>query len=254
MELTFDEFYSFTSKITKEASEIITSHNHSGIEASRKLDGTIVTDTDLRIERLLRARIDEKFPLHSIVGEEYPDKKKTSLYTWVIDPIDGTTSYQFGVPFYGTLIGLLKNEKPQFGSMRLPMFDQMLAGDGSQCLINGNKTQVKKFDGFENSLVLTSDEMRMNDSVYNKSWNHLRKTDATFRTWGDCYGYFLVCTGKADAMFDLSLKPCDILPIIPIVEGAGAKVIDFGNPPYCDISVCIPELEEKIQKLFIKQQ
>jgi histidinol-phosphatase len=252
MDLTFDEFYSFTSTITQEASEIITSQNLSVIETSTKSDGTIVTETDLRIERLLRSRIEEKFPLHSIVGEEYPDKKKSSPYTWIIDPIDGTTSYHLGVPLYGTLIGLLKDEKPQFGSMRLPMFDQMLAGDGSQCLINGNKTQVKKFDGFENSLVLTSDDIRMNDSVYNKSWNHLRSTDATFRTWGDCYGYYLVCTGKADAMFDLNLKPCDILPIIPIAEGAGAKVIDFGETSYCDISVCIPELAEKVTKLFSK--
>jgi myo-inositol-1(or 4)-monophosphatase len=252
MDLTFDEFYSFTSTITQEASEIITSRNLSGIETSRKSDGTIVTDADLRIERLLRSRIDEKFPLHSIVGEEYPDKKKSSPYTWIIDPIDGTTSYYFGVPFYGTLIGLLKNGKPQFGSMRLPMFDKMLAGDGSQCLINGNKTQVKKFNGFENSLVLTSDEIRMSDSAYNKSWNDLRETDATFRTWGDCYGYYLVCTGKADAMIDLDLKPCDILPIIPIAEGAGAKVIDFGAIPYCDISICIPELAEKVTKLFAK--
>jgi fructose-1,6-bisphosphatase/inositol monophosphatase family enzyme len=53
-------------------------------------------------------------------------------------------------------------------------------------------------------------------------------------------------------MFDLNLKPCDILPIIPIAEGAGAKVIDFGETSYCDISVCIPELAEKVTKLFSK--
>jgi histidinol phosphatase-like enzyme (inositol monophosphatase family) len=250
MELTFDEFYSFTSTITKDAADIITSRKPSSIETRTKPDGTIVTDTDLKVESLIRSRIEEKFPDHGIIGEEYDDNVKSSPYTWIIDPIDGTTSYHFGVPFFGTLIGLLNEGKPIFGSMRLPMFNQMLAGDGSQCIINGNRCKVRKFDGFEKSLILTSDDIRMNESIYCESWNQLRKTGATFRTWGDCYGYYLLATGKADAMFDINLKPCDILPIIPIVEGAGARIVGFGKNDATDLAVCVPELEEKISSLF----
>ena len=129
-ELSFDEFYSFTSTITKEAANIIT-RNNSSVSTSTKSDGTMVTDTDLEVERLIRTRIEEKYSSHGIIGEEYDDDIKSSPYTWVIDPIDGTTSYHFGVPFFGTLVGLLEEGKPIFGTMRLPMFDQMLAGDGS---------------------------------------------------------------------------------------------------------------------------
>lgn len=251
-ELSFDEFYSFTSTITKEAASIIT-RNNSSISTSTKSDGTLVTDTDFEVEKLIRARIKETYTNHGIIGEEYGDDIKNSPYTWVIDPIDGTTSYHFGVPFFGTLVGLLKEGKPVFGSMRLPMFDQMLAGDGSHCLINGKRCQVKKFDGYEKSLFLTSDEGRMYESSYGKSWSILKETDATFRTWGDCYGYYLLCIGKADAMFDLDLKPCDILPIIPIVKGAGAKIVEFGKNDNRDLSACVPEIEEKISKLFFKR-
>jgi len=130
------------------------------------------------------------------------------------------------------------------------MFNQVLAGDGSQCFIDGTRCSVKKFDGFEKSLILTSDDVRMTESIYCESWNRLRETGATFRTWGDCYGYYLLSTGKADAMFDVNLKPCDILPIIPIVEGAGARIVDFGENEASDLSVCVPELEEQISQLF----
>jgi fructose-1,6-bisphosphatase/inositol monophosphatase family enzyme len=251
MELTFDEFYSFTSTITKEAADIIVSRDPSTIEARTKPDGTLVTETDLEVEMLIRSRIEEKFGDHGIIGEEYDDNIKSSAYTWIIDPIDGTSSYHLGVPFFGTLVGLLKYGKPLFGAMRLPMLDQMLAGDGTQCIINNNRCNVKEFDGFEKCLILTTDEGRIIESTYCDSWKQLKKTGATFRTWGDCYGYYLLSAGKADAMFDIHLKPCDILPILPIVEGAGARIVDFGKNETCDLSVCVPELEDEISNLFI---
>ena len=250
MELTFDEFSSFTSTITKDAADIITSRAPSVIRSSIKDDGTLVTNTDCDVERLLRSRIEEKFPTHGIIGEEYEDSIKSSSYTWIIDPIDGTTSYHFGVPFFGILVGLLKDGNPLFGSMRLPMLNHMLVGDGSQCVIDGMQCNVKQFNGFESALILTSDEERMNKSIHCEPWIRLKETGATFRTWGDCYGYYLLCSGKADAMFDLNLKPCDILPIIPIIEGAGARIVDFGLKEGSDLSACTPELEEKISLLF----
>ena len=51
-------------------------------------------------------------------------------------------------------------------------------------------------------------------------------------------------------MFDTDLKPCDILPIIPIIKGAGAKIVDFGKNEATDLSACVPELEDKISTLF----
>jgi fructose-1,6-bisphosphatase/inositol monophosphatase family enzyme len=250
MELTFDEFCSFTSSITKEAADIIISRDPSSIRTSAKPDGTLVTNSDCDIEILIRSRIEEKFPTHCITGEEYDDKIKSSSYTWIIDPIDGTTSYHFGVPFFGILVGLLKDGIPLFGCMRLPVLNLVLVGDGSQCMIDGSQCKVKKFDGFERALILTSDDIRMSSSVYSESWSLLRESGATFRTWGDCYGYYLLCVGKADAMFDLDLKPCDILPIIPIVKGAGARIIDFGKNEASNIAACVPELGDKISGLF----
>ena len=133
MDLTFDEFCFFYKHfITKDAADIINSRDLSSIRTEAKPDGTLVTNTDCGVEMFIRSRIEEKFPSHGIIGEEYDDKIKSSPYAWIIDPIDGTTSYHFGVPFFGILVGLLKDGNPVFGSMRLPMLNHMLAGDGSQ--------------------------------------------------------------------------------------------------------------------------
>ena len=253
MEITFDEFYTFTSNITLEASDMIASSLQNKISSRVKSDGTIVTEADLQIESHIRKAIEVSYPNHAIVGEEFGDRVKSSRYTWVIDPIDGTFSYNLGVPFFGTLIGLLDNGIPLYGAMRLPLLNQMIAGDGLQCMLNQNPCTVKIFDNWENSLILTTDEGTILRSSYREAWDQLRKTNANFRTWGDCYGYYLLVTGKADAMLDISLKPCDILPLIPILKGAGAKIIDLGRESFCDLIACLPEMESEIQSFFGKQ-
>ena len=249
MDLSFDEFYSFTSTITKEAAEIILAAKEN-LVANTKLDGTIVTETDLKVERHIRSKIEDKYPEHGIVGEEFKDHQVGAQYMWVVDPIDGTTSYFHGVPLFGTLVGLLKDGKPTYGSLRLPVLDQMASGDGQRCIINDRVASAKKFESWEESLLLTSDERRIEDSPYSVPWNELKTKGGTFRTWGDCFGYYLLCAGKADAMFDIQLKPCDILPLLPIVTGAGCKTIDFGDEPNVDLVVCAPGIEGEISELF----
>lgn len=222
------------------------------LAAKLKPDGTIVTETDLLVEQHIRSRVEENYKEHGIMGEEFNDHQADAMYTWVIDPIDGTTSYFHGTPLFGTLIGLLFEGQPIYGALRMPALEQMVAGDGSHCFINDVQTRAKKFESWGESLLLTSDERRMEKSRYSVSWNELKKKGSTFRTWGDCYGYYLLCAGKADAMLDIQLKPCDILPLLPIVYGAGCKKIDFGPRPNCDLAVCVPGLEGEIDSLFPK--
>jgi fructose-1,6-bisphosphatase/inositol monophosphatase family enzyme len=253
MELSFDEFYSFTSTITKEAAEIILSESDN-LLANTKFDGTIVTETDLLVERHIRSRIEEKYHHHGITGEEFNDHQFGAQYTWIIDPIDGTTSYFHGTPLFGTLVGLLKDGHPVYGALRLPVLEQMVVGDGDRCVINGQDAKAKNFVSWEESLLLTTDERRIERSAYGDSWNELKKKGGTFRTWGDCYGYYLLCCGKADAMFDIQLKPCDILPLLPIVTGAGCETIDFGDTPNKDLAVCVPGLGGKVANLFSKDR
>ena len=102
---------------------------------------------------------------------------------------------------------------------------------------------------FNESLVLTTDERSISNSIYKDKWDELCNLTRYHRTWGDCFGYFLVCTGKAQVMFDINLKPCDILPLIPIILGSGCKIIELRSP-YKDIIVCTPEIYDEVIKVF----
>jgi myo-inositol-1(or 4)-monophosphatase len=248
-DITFNRFQNFVSDITdfKDVFSKIISNDVVSFEL--KEDETPVTHIDYLIEKSLRRSIYDEFPTHSIIGEEYEDSLRKSFYKWIIDPIDGTFSLTKGVPLYGILVGLLKKNKPLYGTVTFPLLQKIIFGDGATTLENGKKIECSDNITLEESLILTTDENRVRSSKYNESWGLLNCLVSNHRTWGDCYGYYLVCSGKAQVMFDVDLKPCDILPLIPIIRGAGCEIIEL-EEPYKDIIVCSKNLKTEILKCF----
>lgn len=104
----------------EEASEI-SRHYFNRAEAQVKADRSVVTAADIEIERLLRERIHETYPDHSIIGEEQGGEHSDAPYTWAIDPIDGTANFVEGIPIWGTSIGLLHHGKPVLGCFHMPI-------------------------------------------------------------------------------------------------------------------------------------
>ena len=251
--LTFDEFISFVEEVTLKTSEDINNFFDSNNDNScLKDDGSIVTDADIKAEKFIRIQLNDKFCNHNVIGEELSDKSSNSNCKWIVDPIDGTYNFAKGVPLFGTLIGFLYNEMPTYGSLRLPKLgNDFIVGDNNLCFLNGKKLTTTQFKGWSDALILTTDEVRIFSSKISDQWQKLKKTGANFRSWGDCFGYFLVCQGKADAMFDLDLKPYDILPLIPILRGAGVAIIDLSEEQnYSSIIACKPEMKAKMQQDF----
>lgn len=76
-----------------------------------------VTEGDRTGERVMRAMIEERYPEHGILGEEFGVKESRSGYTWVLDPIDGTRAFICGMPTWATLIGLMRDNEPVIGVM-----------------------------------------------------------------------------------------------------------------------------------------
>ncbi|MGE0045468.1 MAG: inositol monophosphatase family protein, partial [Hyphomonadaceae bacterium] len=74
-----------------------------------------VTEADKRAEETIRALIDQRFPEHGIIGEEFGAKPSRSGYMWILDPIDGTRAFIAGLPLWGVLIGLVQEGKPILG-------------------------------------------------------------------------------------------------------------------------------------------
>jgi len=189
-----------------------------------KDDGTPVTIADRNVELLLRKKINSNFPEHGILGEEFGSEKEDAEWLWMIDPIDGTKSFVSGVPLFGTVLCLCRNRNPAFGAIHLPALNEWLVGDGKKTLCNGRQSFCRLPKSISEATLLTSDEVDVRIHQNYDNWLALSERVNLSRTWGDCYGYYLVATGRADIMADPIVSPWDIYGIIPILEGAGARI------------------------------
>ena len=219
-----------------------------------KADSSPVTDADKAVEEFLRRSIEKEFPGHGIIAEEFGNQNETAEYVWVLDPIDGTKSFITGVPLFGTLIGLLHNGEPILGCIHQPILGDLCLGDNQRATLNGKVVRVREKRSLSDATLLCSDFLDPNRHQNPKGWAKLTNSVKLLRTWGDCYGYLLVACGRADIITDAILCPWDILPVMPIMRGAGAKVTgwDGHSDPgkaLCAVAACPALHEEAIKAL-----
>ena len=227
-----NEFKIFCKELAKVSSEIIRKYFRTEISIESKTDNSPVTIADRKAEEAMRDLITKHFPEHGIIGEEFGDTNSDAEYTWILDPIDGTKSFICGAYSFGTLIGLLKNGKPILGVYNHPILNDFLIGDNSLTEINSVKTMVRDCSDLSNAILLTTDHLNIEKYQDKEKFNQLIKKVKLYRNWGDCYGYYLLTTGYADIMIDPIMSPWDLLPLIPIIRGAGGIITDYhGNDP-----------------------
>ena len=226
------EFKNFTKVLTRASSEIIKTYFRTGVSVESKSDNSPVTIADKKAEEVMRELILKHFPDHGIVGEEFGETNKDAEYKWVLDPIDGTKSFICGAYSFGTLIGLLRNGQPILGIYHHPILNDFLIGDNLITEINGSKTLIRNCDDLSKAILLTTDHLNIEKYQKIDKFEQLIKKVKLYRNWGDCYGYYLLATGYADIMIDPIMSPWDLLPLIPIIKGAGGIISDYqGNDP-----------------------
>jgi len=217
--------------ITQEAAEIPKKHFRARLDITHKSDATPVTVADQATEDFIRTALTRHFPDHGIIGEEFATREANSAYSWIIDPIDGTRAFISGMPLYGMLVGLLRDGLPVLGVVRMPELDEVYAGDGTQATLNGEtplKTSATvRLD--EAMLYINEADKIMRDEpdVFARLNNAARDRRYSY----DCYPHALVAAGHVDACVDYDLKPYDILPLVPIITGAGGIVSDWQGQP-----------------------
>lgn len=149
------EYYDFVGEKLQAAAAIAVK-NFGVVTASIKPEDNnqVVTQTDIDIGRFLVSEIKSAFPTHNIIDEETGVVDKQSNYTWVIDPIDGTSNFANGVPTFGTMLGLLEDNRPIAGGLSLPVFSEYyLAETGKGCWLNGQRLQVTAEPEVGNCLI-----------------------------------------------------------------------------------------------------
>ncbi len=208
-------------------------HFRRDLTIETKGDGSPVTIADREAERRAREWLARKFPEDGILGEEWGTSAGRSGRTWVLDPIDGTRSFVRGVPLWGSLVGLVEGDVVLAGAAAYPAVGESLtAARGAGCWHNGARCRVSPQAELASATTLTSDAGRFATAETRRAWAALSAAVAITRTWGDCYGYLLVATGRAELMVDVGLNPWDIACFVPIIEEAGGRITDFAGRRY----------------------
>jgi histidinol phosphatase-like enzyme (inositol monophosphatase family) len=225
-----EEYLEFIVDVTTEAGKVTLEYFLKDIEFETKSDDTPVTIADRLTEEHIRQQIEDKYPSHSILGEEEGETKGDSSYRWIIDPIDGTQAFIRGVPQYTVLIALEHEGKPLVGVIHNPLLKETVsAATGCGSFYNGKPCQVSTTTRLEDAWVQVTDFADLARRRPEFTERLLSKTYSC-RTWGDAYGYLLVATGRVDAMIDPIMNIWDIAPLQPIITEAGGVFTDLdGN-------------------------
>jgi histidinol phosphatase-like enzyme (inositol monophosphatase family) len=206
-------------------------------QVERKSDDSPVTIADRSAEQLLRERIAKAFPRDGVIGEEMGTATGTSGFNWILDPIDGTKAFIHGVPLYGTLIGVEHEGRCLAGLIYMPVFDAGVyasAGQGTWHFREESQprqVRVSQKAHLRDGLFVASDVGGFAQRGAAAAFEALQKAAYITRTWGDCYGYLLVATGRAEVMVDPQMNVWDSAALQPIIEEAGGTFTDWqGNP------------------------
>jgi histidinol-phosphatase len=204
------------------------SHFRKGVPVERKSDGSEVTRADREAEAAAREWIELRFPGDAILGEELGVLARESRRRWIIDPIDGTRTFVRGVPLWGSLIAVEEDGVVVGGAINCAATgDLVVAYRGEGCWHNGSRTGVSKTDAIADATILVTDPRFRAHPGRAQRWISLGARAGIVRTWGDCYGYMLVATGRAELMVDDRLGPWDVAPMLPIIEEAGGVITDW---------------------------
>ncbi len=199
----------------------------------RKADDSPVTAADRRAEAHLRRSIAAAWPEDGVFGEEMAEQPGQSGFRWIVDPIDGTKSFIHGVPLYGTLVGIERGGQPLAGVIHMPALSETVyaaQGQGAWYEQAGQPrrpARVSACRSLAEALFVTSEVGNFEGVGRRDLYDRLQSAVRLTRTWGDCYGYLLVATGRAELMIDPVVSVWDLAALLPVIEESGGTFTDW---------------------------
>ena len=198
----------------------------------KKFTGDLVTEADKESEEVIIAFLNHHYPTHTILSEEgglY--KAKDKEYSWVIDPLDGTTNYTHQYPFVAVSIALLKQGKPIVGAVFNPIVKEMfLAAKGEGAFLNGKTIKVSKVKSLNQSLLATGFAYDRRDTLDNNYTEFCFLTNVSHgvrRAGSAALDLAYVAAGRLEGFWERGLKPWDIAAGTILVEEAGGNVTSY---------------------------
>ncbi len=195
---------------------------------------SLVTQADMESEQRIISILKSEFPGYGFLSEERPEVESDSGYRWVIDPLDGTHNFAYGIPIFGVSIALEREGRLALGVINLPCYGQLFVAErGKGCLLNGERVRVSG-RGLEEAMVIFGGDSGSPDK--RETADVMRRLEEgafeVRRLGAAVVHYAYVASGIADAYVDMGNRPWDNAAGFLLVEEAGGKATDFSGRPW----------------------
>jgi myo-inositol-1(or 4)-monophosphatase len=204
-------------------------------EINYKHEIDLVTEIDHLSEERIITIIREEYPYHEILAEEGGERKGSSIYRWIIDPLDGTTNYAHGYPCFCISLALEEDGEIIYGVVYDPTRKELFIGEkGKGATLNGRPISVSQTENLTNSLLCTGfpyDIREGKETNLDHFQRFMMKSQAVRRDGAAALDLCYVAMGRFDGFWELKLSPWDVAAGSLMVVEAGGMVTNFeGNP------------------------
>lgn len=186
------------------------------------------TFVDINVEEVIFQKLSDAFPEWGFMGEEYIKENETHEYLWILDPICSTNNFVFGIPLFGTALGLLRNGEVIFAIIYLPIFNDLLwAIKDEGTFLNDRQIGVSKREKLKEAMILYDNQFYKSEKMLP---NLLKLSDKCFTmriTGSAAYDMFSVASGLADARIFHKTKCYDFFPASLLIEESGGRITNF---------------------------
>lgn len=202
---------------------------------SKGRPGDLVTEADLAAEAAVLAVLQQRSAEIGVLAEETGKQGPNGNLQWCVDPLDGTTNYAHGFPFFACSVGLLRNGEAFLGAIEAPALQQSYwGGIGLGAFCNGRKLEVSSCSELANSLLVTGfayDRTEVENNNYTEFCYFSHRSHGVRRGGAASLDLAFVAAGRLDGYWERGLQPWDLAAGVALISAAGGVVSDYNGEP-----------------------
>jgi myo-inositol-1(or 4)-monophosphatase len=231
-----DQAYKWAMEAVLEAGQVLKKGFRKDKTYQKKGAIDLVTEWDFKSQETVISKLKSHFPEADFLVEESGIDRRQSPFCWILDPLDGTTNFVHGFPFFCISLALTFQEVPFLGIVHNPELQETYwALKGKGAYFNGRQIQVSSIREVSQGLLATGfpyNIKKTHSPILNRLERVITRAQGVRRPGSAALDLCWTARGVLDGFWEQYLKPWDTAAGILIVEEAGGKVSDFSGRPF----------------------